>query len=119
VGLFLTLALNTIVPLDFFLGMNRTLQVTGSCLLVFAPVLFAGVIFAASFKRTAEADRAFGFNIAGAMLGGLAENLSMVLGFQYVVIVAILFYALSAVGFFKSGSTAPVMEGAALVPETQ
>jgi len=119
VGLFVTLALNTIVPLDFFLGMNRSLQVTGSCLLVFAPVLFAGVIFAASFKRTAEADRAFGFNIAGAMLGGLAENMSMVLGFQYVVLVAILFYALSALGFFKAGSREPIIQGAAIVPETQ
>ena len=107
-GLFVTLALNTIVPLDFFLGMNRTLQVAGSCLLVFAPVLFAGVIFAASFKRTPEADRAFGYNIAGAMLGGLAENMSMLLGFQYVVLVAILFYALSALGFFKSKDLAPV-----------
>src|SRR6266566_5177003 len=102
VGLFVKLALNTIVPLDFFLGMNRSLQVTGSCLLVFAPVLFAGVIFAASFKRTPEADRAFGFNIAGAMVGGLAENSSMLLGFQYVVLVAILFYALSALGLRRS-----------------
>jgi hypothetical protein len=118
VGLFVTLALNTIIPLDFFLGMNRSLQVIGSCLLVFTPVLFAGVIFAASFKRTPEADRAFGFNIAGAMLGGLAENMSMLLGFQYVILVAILFYALSALGFFKSGSREPVIQGAA-VPETQ
>ena len=118
VGLFVTLALNTIIPLDFFLGMNRSLQVIGSSLLVFAPVLFAGVIFAASFRRTAEPDRAFGYNIAGAMLGGLAENTSMLLGFQYVVLVAILFYALSALGFFKAGSGDPEIEGAA-VPETQ
>ena len=118
VGLFVTLALNTIVPLDFFLGMNRNVQVAGSCLLVFAPVLFAGVIFAASFKRTAQADRAFGYNIAGAMLGGLAENMSMLLGFQYVALVAILFYALSAWGFFKSGGREPVIQGAP-APETQ
>jgi len=97
-GLLLTLVANTVVPLDFFLGMNRSLQVIGSCLLVFAPILFAGVIFAASFKRTTQADRAFGINIAGAMVGGLAEYSSMLLGFQYVVLVAILFYALSAVG---------------------
>lgn len=101
-GLLVTLALNTIIPLDFFLGMNRSAQVIGSCLLVFAPVMFAGVIFAASFKRTAEPDRAFGFNIAGAMMGGLAENSSMLLGFQYLVVVAILFYALSALGLFRS-----------------
>jgi SAM-dependent methyltransferase len=101
-GLLITLVLNVIVPLDFFLGMNRGLQVLGSCLLVFAPILFAGVIFAASFKRTTQPDRAFGSNIAGAMLGGLAEYSSMLLGFQYVVLVAILFYAVSAIGL-RSG----------------
>ena len=83
--------------------MNRTLQVTGACLLVFAPILFAGLIFAALFKRTAEPDRAFGFNIAGAMIGGLAEYSSMLLGFQYVVLVAILFYALSGLGPIQVG----------------
>ena len=97
-GLLITLALNAIVPLDFFLGMSRTLQVLGSCVLVFSPILFAAVIFAASFKRTTEPDRAFGVNIAGAMVGGLAEYCSMLLGFQYLVLVAILFYAISAVG---------------------
>jgi drug/metabolite transporter (DMT)-like permease len=97
-GLFVTLALNAIIRLDFFLGMNRSSQVLGSCLLVFAPILFAGVIFAASFKRTRHPDLAFGVNIAGAMVGGLAEYSSMLLGFQYVALVAILFYALSAVG---------------------
>jgi Spermine/spermidine synthase domain len=122
VGLFVTLILNTIIPLDFFLGMNRGLQVLASCALVFAPVLFAGVVFAASFKRTDEPDRAFGFNIAGAMLGGLAENSSMLLGFQYVVLVAILFYVLSALGFLKSirlRSAEPLIEGATVIPETQ
>jgi len=101
-GLLVTLVVNTVVPLDFFLGMNRSLQVLGACLLVFAPILFAGVIFAASFKRTAAPDRAFGVNIAGAMAGGLAEYSSMLLGFQYVVLVAILFYILSAVGLRRS-----------------
>jgi spermidine synthase len=109
-GLLATLALNTLIPLDFFLGMSRGLQVTGACLLVFAPVLFAGVIFASSFRRTDEPDRAFGFNIAGAMLGGLAEYSSMLLGFQYLVVVAILFYALSAVGLKRSRDEAAAVK---------
>ena len=113
-GLFIALALNAIVPLDFFLGMNRSIQVLGSCLLVFAPILFAGVIFAASFRRTSEPDRAFGVNIAGAMLGGLAEYSSMLLGFQYVVLVAILFYALSAIGLRRADDAA--MEGTSSEP---
>ncbi len=98
VGLLVTLLLNTAVPLDFFLGMTRSAQVIGSCLLVFAPILFAAVIFAGAFSRTEEPDRALGINIAGAMVGGLAEYSSMFLGFQYVVLVAILFYTLSAIG---------------------
>ena len=105
-GLLTALTLNAIVPLDFFLGMNRSIQVLGSCVLVFSPILFAAVIFAASFKRTTEPDRAFGINIAGAMVGGLAEYSSMLLGFQYLVLVAILFYALSAVGLKRSKDTA-------------
>jgi predicted lipid-binding transport protein (Tim44 family) len=50
---------------------------------------------AARFARAAEPDRAFGANIAGAMLGGLAEYTSMRLGFQYVGYVAIGFYLLA------------------------
>jgi spermidine synthase len=105
-GLLITLALNANVPLDFFLGMSRSVQVLGSCMLVFAPILFAGVIFAASFKRTTQPDRAFGTNIAGAMMGGLAEYSSMLLGFQYVVLVAMLFYAVSAIGLRSADETA-------------
>lgn len=95
-GLAVALLLNVAVPLNFFLGWPAALQMLGSCLLVFAPVLFSGVIFAVSFNRTAEADRAFGFNIAGAMLGGLAEYTSMLLGFRYLLLVALAFYGLSA-----------------------
>jgi len=101
-GLLVTLLLNAIVPLDYFLGMSRSLQVTGSCLLVLAPILFAGIIFVNSFKQTRSPDRAFGINIAGAMLGGLAEYSSMLLGFQYLALVAFLFYSLSAIS--SSGS---------------
>lgn len=42
--------------------------------MVFTPILFAGVIFALSFSRSAEPDLAFGANIAGAMLGGLRRS---------------------------------------------
>ena len=101
-GLLIALTLNTIAPIDFFLGMHRSIQILGSCLLVFTPILFAGIIFADSFRRTANPDRAFGLNIAGAIVGGLAEYSSMLLGFQYVALIAIAFYLLSAVCAGKS-----------------
>ena len=98
VGLALSLAASAVVPLDAFLGLSRGLQVAGSCALAFTPILFAGVIFAMSFRHAADADRAFGANVAGAMVGGLSEYTSMLLGFQYVVLVALAFYALSWCG---------------------
>jgi SAM-dependent methyltransferase len=97
-GLIAALVVNLLVPLDFFLGQDQAMQVLGSCLLVFTPIFFAGVIFATSFARTQGADRAFGANIAGAMLGGLAENTSMLLGFQYLLVVALVFYLLALIG---------------------
>jgi SAM-dependent methyltransferase len=95
VGLILSLVVGVVVPLDSFLGLDRSVQILGSCLLVFAPILFAGVVFAVSFGNTTRPDRAFGANIAGAMLGGLAENSSMLLGFQYLVVVALVLYLLA------------------------
>jgi hypothetical protein len=104
------LVLNTLIPLDYFLGKDWTVQVVGSCALVFAPILFAGVIFAVSFSRTIKPDRAFGANIAGAMLGGLAEYSSMLLGFQHLILVAIVFYVLSSVWVSRTRAPMPIPE---------
>ncbi|HEX7330754.1 MAG TPA: hypothetical protein VF290_04595 [Pyrinomonadaceae bacterium] len=105
-GLLISLALNVMISLDSFLGMNRAIQVLGASLLVFVPIFFAGVIFAGSFRRTTQPDRAFGINVAGAMVGGLAEYGSMALGFKYIVLIAIVFYILSALGLTRTEDTA-------------
>jgi SAM-dependent methyltransferase len=96
-GLFAALAVGLVVSPSAFLGYNPAAQVVGACLLVFAPIAFAGVVFATSFRRTAQPDRVFGANVAGALVGGLAENSSVILGFQLLLCVAIGFYVLSAV----------------------
>ena len=44
-----------------------------------------------------DPDRAFGANVAGAMMGGLSEYSSMLLGFQYVVLLAMGFYLFAAI----------------------
>ena len=96
VGLFATLGLGLVVKVEHFLGLPPAAQLVGACLLVFLPIAFAGVIFATTFARSSRPDRVFGANVAGALLGGLAENASVVLGFQYLLCVAGGFYALSA-----------------------
>ena len=96
IGLLITLAIGLAVSPSAFLGLSPTVQIIGACLLVFAPITFAGVIFATSFRRTSQPDRVFGANVAGALVGGLAENSSVILGFQLLLCVAVGFYLLSA-----------------------
>jgi hypothetical protein len=60
------------------------------------------VIFSVSFGRTSRPNQMFGANVAGALVGGLAENASMLLGFRLLVVVAAGFYLLSALGGNKN-----------------
>jgi hypothetical protein len=63
---------------------------------VLGPVFFAGVIFARLFRQSVQPDVAFGSNVAGAVVGGLSESLSLLVGFRFLLLVAMGFYALSA-----------------------
>jgi hypothetical protein len=101
-ALLLSLVVSALVPMDTFLGIERAAQITAASMLAFTPIFFAGVVFAVSFTRAVEPDRAFGANIAGAMFGGLAEYSSMLLGFQYLLFVAVALYLISIIGHQKA-----------------
>jgi len=90
------LVLNSIVPMDDFLALPGLSKVVVSCAVVFLPVFFAGVIFATAFRSSTRPDVDFGSNIAGIILGGLSEYLSLVLGFNHLLWLAIGYYVLSA-----------------------
>ncbi len=82
--------------MNAFLSLAPLARTLASCAVVFVPVFFAGVIFAAAFRDSREPDRDFGWNVAGIILGGLSEQLSLVLGFSLLLLVAMAYYLLSA-----------------------
>jgi hypothetical protein len=92
-----SLLVNTFVPMDYFLSLPGASRVIASCATIFIPVFFAGVIFATAFRDSRKPDVAFGSNIAGAILGGLSEYFSVVLGFKHLLFIAVAFYCLSAI----------------------
>jgi hypothetical protein len=94
-ALVLSLVVNIFFSLDAFLGLPEIMRIVGPCLIVFIPIFFAGVIFSTFFRESTNPDMDMGSNIAGVVLGGLAENFSMVLGFSHLLWVAIGFYLLS------------------------
>ena len=55
--------------------------------LMFSPILCAGLLFGSSLKRTPDIPAAYGANLLGAMIGGVAEYLSLVTGFQTLLLV--------------------------------
>ena len=70
-------------------------QTVGICLSIayLLPVFFAGIIFTESFRRCARKSSAFGANIVGAVAGGLAQNVSFIVGMKALLLMAALFYA--------------------------
>ena len=85
------LVVNALVPISGFLGLAGLRRIV-FVRVVFIPVFFAGVIFAVGFRDSRPPDVALGSNVAGVILGGLAENLSLVLGFDHLLLVALAFY---------------------------
>jgi SAM-dependent methyltransferase len=77
------LLVNALVPMNVFLSLPVLERTLASCAVVFIPVFFAGVIFATVFRDSRQPDVDFGSNVAGIILGGLSEHLSLVLGFSH------------------------------------
>jgi hypothetical protein len=102
----LALGVGIVIPMGSFLGLPEWQRVVASCAVVFLPILFAGIVFATAFRDSASPDIDFGSNIAGAVLGGLSEALSLMIGFNSLLILALTFYAASAVLSRRRGPAA-------------
>jgi SAM-dependent methyltransferase len=59
--------------------------------------LFAGIVFAQSFARVEAASVALGFNVFGAVVGGMIEYASVLVGISGLTWIALVFYGLSFV----------------------
>ena len=69
------------------------------------PVFFAGILFATEFQAAESPSAALGANMLGAVVGGLLENLSLVLGMKALLIVAVVLYCFAGLGL---RATAPL-----------
>ncbi|HEY6185450.1 MAG TPA: hypothetical protein VIW67_24640 [Terriglobales bacterium] len=65
------------------------------------PVFFAGLLFGREFQKTSSPSSALGANILGAVVGGLLENLSLLMGMRALLLITIAFYCLAGFGFLS------------------
>lgn len=87
--------LNWLLKPDFYLSVGKPLGIALSSLALALPLFFAGMIFSGSFKETKDVSAAFAYNLLGAVAGGACEYISMVSGFDFLLILAAAVYYLS------------------------
>ena len=97
-GILLGIALAYLVPFSRIPG--PAALVGSLAAVVFAvPVFFAGLLFASEFRAADSPAAALGANMLGAVLGGLLENLSLMVGMKALLLVAAVLYSLAGFGF--------------------
>lgn len=95
-GLVISLAIVIFTPTQALLGLELPARLVASVALVGAPVFFASTCFALSFARRARPELAFGWNLIGAVAGGLIEFFSMAVGLRALLFVVLGAYLLVA-----------------------
>jgi hypothetical protein len=101
--LFGMLALNLFVRPDSVLFEDPTLRYVTASFLAFAPVVLANIIFSNSFRDSEQADVAFASNLLGIMVGGMLEYLSMLTGYNLLLVPVIIFYAAALLLYRRPG----------------
>ena len=91
-GLVLSLLLTYATPIEVLLRVDTAVKLGLSALLVGVPIFFAAACFALLFKDREAADIAFGWNLLGAVAGGLLEYLSMAVGICALSLLALAAY---------------------------
>ena len=71
------LAVSYAVPIGRITFESRVAESIFYSILVFSPVLCAGLLFGSAIKRSTTLARDYGTNLLGAMVGGVAEYLSL------------------------------------------
>jgi len=86
------LAISYAIPIGRITFESRVTESIFYSALVFSPVLCAGLLFGSAIKRSTSLPRDFGINLLGAMVGGVAEYLSLVTGFNALLLIIAVCY---------------------------
>lgn len=107
-GLAVSLAVAWALPPDLLLTSSIPLKLALTMLYVGVPVFMASCCFALRYRTREDAGTAFGWNLLGAVCGGLAEFASMALGFRALFLVALCAYLIA---FLIAARRARMSEG--------
>ena len=80
------LAANYLIPIGRIGFESRAVESAFYAVLVFSPILCAGLLFGSAIKHSLSLSRDYGTNLLGAMVGGVGEYLSLLTGFRVLLL---------------------------------
>jgi hypothetical protein len=83
------------VPPSSLLSLSPLPRFVAAVAIAFAPIFLANMVFSQRFRDTADSTTAFGANLLGAVIGGILEYLSLIVGYRWLLAVVALLYALA------------------------
>lgn len=95
VALLVSLVVAWLIPADAMLQLDPAPRFVAAVALWFTPIFIANLVFAHRFRNVEESNVAFGANLLGAMVGGVLEYLALVTGYQALILVVGVLYALA------------------------
>jgi SAM-dependent methyltransferase len=81
-----------LVPSEALLTLPAWPRALAAVVVFLGPVFFGGLVFARLIESETRLYEAYGSNVLGAVVGGTAEYLSLVLGFRFLLALALAFY---------------------------
>lgn len=100
-GLLTTLLIQYFVQIPESTNVPQALITVGHCVLDCLPILFGSMIFSSCFSKTRYATHSLAANLLGLSIGGLTENLCIVMGINALTLVALVLYGLSFIAFSR------------------
>jgi SAM-dependent methyltransferase len=103
------LLLAALLPPELLLALPVLPRALAAVSVSFLPVFVANLVFAKRFSDTADATSAFAANLLGAIVGGCLEYLSLIVGYQALLLLAALLYAGAVASTPRVAARQPVL----------
>jgi hypothetical protein len=94
-ALLVAVGVNWLVPGTALLELATVPRLAVAVALAFAPIFLANLVFAERFRETERSTAAFGANLLGAMVGGILEYSSLVIGYRNLLVIVAALYGMA------------------------
>ena len=89
------MALAWAIEPHLLLALSTPLRFCAAVALAFTPIFFANLVFAERFRDVGASTVAFAANLLGAMVGGVLEYASLIVGYRSLLLMVAALYGLA------------------------